>query len=563
MTGIRLPRRIPLRHFLHIPSFLPVIFWIIALSTVSSLTDYRVPTIVGWLVAHAVPLLIAGMVLVGLRQMLQKLGKKHVPTWGVFLAGALAGVIKATGTASLEVALSLGSGFSGPLIVRSIGGVIVGVWLVSVVAVGRTSLEKLGRARERLIQRNVAARLAEYPPDSRPEVDQSLHAVSELRDQLVSNSVSKPSEEIRRVVDSTIRPLSRTLWEVENQRYPDVRLISLYRLALSSLRLRAGLVAVVWAATSFTGLAVSRGVIDSAVYTSSVGSIALLLFSIIRFDRHANVYSSLLVTILGSVVAVLAGNQLAQMLLPRLADTIGPDLLIAGVAWLAFVVIGASMVAAGLDIRKVIAEDLASADTKGLIDRRSEASVSQLTTQQLATQLHGVVQSRLLSLAAELDQRQLPTKQVVNVLHDVITSMETLQSGGALEESTSRDPLADITQTWEGLMDVSVDAESLPILATLRQQHPELGELVREALVNAYRHGSARTVTISAALIGSDYVELVISDDGYGPRKGNPGLGSALLSKWTGGSWELVKNEPHGAKLIARLPFELATSLGG
>lgn len=553
VTPIRLPRRIPLRHFLHVPSFIPVIAWIVGLSTIASLTDYRSSTITGWLIAHSVPLLAAGLVLIGVRELLRRLGKKHVPTWAVFLAGGVAGLMKATGTALLELGLSLGGGFSGPLLVRSIGGVIVGVWLVSVVALGRTALEKLGRARERLISRNVAARLAEYSVVSRPEVNQSLEAVSELRRSMASQSLADVSQEIRRVVDSTIRPLSRTLWEVESDRYPEVRLGSLYRLALSTLRLRAGLVALVWASTSFTGLAVSRGLYDSAVYTVSVGLVALLVFSFIRFDTRSSVASSLSVTIIGSLVAVLAGNQLAQLVVPRLSETIGLDLLIAGVAWLAFVVIGASMVAAVLDIRKVIARDLESADTRDLIDERAEASFTQFTTQQLATHLHGVVQSRLLSLAAALDEHRLQKADALKTLNGVVASLETLSTGGVVEDAPSLADLDEIVGSWSGLMVVDVDTQSRDILSALHRDKPEVAELLREALVNSYRHGSARAVSVTATSQAPGVVELVIIDDGYGPLDGAPGLGSALLSRWTEDSWELSAHEPQGAKLVARL----------
>jgi anti-sigma regulatory factor (Ser/Thr protein kinase) len=76
---------------------------------------------------------------------------------------------------------------------------------------------------------------------------------------------------------------------------------------------------------------------------------------------------------------------------------------------------------------------------------------------------------------------------------------------------------------------------------------------VREALSNAYRHGSATAVGIVATEERGGAATLDVVDNGYGPRDGDPGLGSVLLDQWTESDWTLESTTGGGARLVAHL----------
>jgi anti-sigma regulatory factor (Ser/Thr protein kinase) len=72
-------------------------------------------------------------------------------------------------------------------------------------------------------------------------------------------------------------------------------------------------------------------------------------------------------------------------------------------------------------------------------------------------------------------------------------------------------------------------------------------EVINEGIANAVRHGFATEVSITVA----DGSEIVIIDNGTGPRDGKAGLGSAYFSS-VSTSWSLQAT-PAGAKLTVNL----------
>lgn len=552
MSELRFPKRVPLRYLLHVKTFLPTMAWVIGLSSIAATPDFGLASMATWITVHTSTLVLAGLGALALREVLRLSGVKDVGLGWVLATGALAGLIKAVTTPVVESWFGLPDVPLSALIVRGVGAVIVGVWLIAIVAYDLTALERLRDAREALIRSNVAKRLAEDTLVEGPEVAESVRAIKGLREELSQNPSSVSPRAIREVVDSTIRPLSHALWSVESSRYPAIEVASLYRVALRSQKLRPGLIALVWSGTTFTGLAVSAGIVSAAAYSVSVGIVARILFTLVRLGWTQSVVGSLLAVVGASSVAVLGGFGLAALVAPGTADAVGIPLLTAGVVWMSFVTLGSSIISAALNIRSVIAHDLASAGTREYIEELSGSGLKTVSQRRLATQLHGSIQSKLLGLAAMMEHRRATAEEIDTALGEILHGLE---HSGVEDTSTSQvaPTLGDLVGGWEGILQVTVDESSREVLDSLFVRQAEVAEILREALSNAYRHGAATAVTIRATEEPGGVVTLEVLDNGYGPRDGEPGLGSVLLDQWTGSDWTLQSTSGGGARLVAHL----------
>mgnify|MGYP000532878651 CR=1 FL=1 len=551
---VRFPRRISIRHLFHVPALLGVAPAVVFIAAVASTSGLTPDVLIVWLAVHAVTLLAAGALGWVFSLILRRVGVTEVGPVIVVTTGALVGAAKGFFTALVDLSLGLSAAPAAELFIRGIGGIVVGVWLIGTLAYARSALERLGEARDTLVRANIARRLSEEAASPPPELTTSLYAVRGLRDQLTHNPETTTSREIRSVVDATIRPLSRALWAVEQQRYPSLRLSSLYRLALGSMRPRGWLIGLVWSVTSFTGLAVPLGIVDALLYVGWVGLLGAGLFSLIRLPSRVPIAVSLPLVILVSMVSVLGGNVLARLFYPPLSDLIGLGLLVSGVAWMTFIAISASMLSSVFDIRRVIEADLASHDTQSLIDTRAGLSAEAMSARRLATELHGSVQSKLLAVASAFDQRRLSREELAKSLGDVVGNLERLAGIDPVdsENGAEAENLRALEDAWAGLVELRIDEASRQLLDGALRVNPELVEPLREAINNAHRHGHASLVEVTATA-HKDALEVTLTDDGFGPTGGDAGLGSALFDLWTGGQWTLIAAPGGGGQI--RLVF--------
>jgi len=78
-------------------------------------------------------------------------------------------------------------------------------------------------------------------------------------------------------------------------------------------------------------------------------------------------------------------------------------------------------------------------------------------------------------------------------------------------------------------------------------------EVVREAIVNAVRHGGASCVRVNVHSQGADWL-VAVADDGLGPTGSTGGgLGLLLVDAASGGRWNLTRDSGGGALLTARV----------
>ena len=150
--------------------------------------------------------------------------------------------------------------------------------------------------------------------------------------------------------------------------------------------------------------------------------------------------------------------------------------------------------------------------------------------------IHGPVQSALISAALKLEAPvALDKTQMSDLRTQIDAAYATLDSGG-IEDPDFSDFLSSLRQLWRGLCEISVNdvGEAIPRIDESPSTAAAVIEIVREAVGNAVRHGSATTVSITIVSEDERLLKVVIVDNGSGIADGAiAGLGSELFDSLT------------------------------
>ena len=150
--------------------------------------------------------------------------------------------------------------------------------------------------------------------------------------------------------------------------------------------------------------------------------------------------------------------------------------------------------------------------------------------------IHGPVQSALISAALKLEAPvALDETQMRDLRSDIDAAYATLDSGG-IEDPDFIDFLSSLRQLWRGLCEISVNdfGEAITRIDESPSTAAAVIEIVREAVGNAVRHGSATTVSITIDSEDERLLKVVIVDNGSGiADDAIAGLGSELFDSLT------------------------------
>lgn len=535
----------------------PIIAAVVFLASLASLNRPSVSMAVLWMGIHLVALTAAGLPVIVAKATFLHRKVQSVPFWMVIASGILIGLLKALFTAFLEGALGLAEDWTSNLGIRVLGASFVAVWVVGLSSYAQAGIRQLQQARENLIRQNVTARLRATPSTRGFDAEQSLLTLRALRDSIGATPQKELARDVRTLVDETIKPLSKELWSLENKRYPRITFRNFVAVSLSSGRLRSSWIVGLWASTSFLSVYITHGLAASAVTTATIGAIALVLWHLApRFLPRSHLGA--LAVIAGvSITAVAGGMAFSRLIAPGLVLPGSLGQLFIGALWMTLAVTGVSALSGAFEIARVIRHDRQLGHTKELIEQQAKNALLIENARNTAKQLHGEVQSRLLALAAAIDTKGLDKHAIGAEIDSVIEALSTLGHSSAHSQLTEeRDGattrLQRLMDSWAGLLSVEIDRHSSSQLLTAAETTPELIDIIREGLNNAHRHGNATTATISFSQDTTHSI-LTVTDDGYGPTEGEPGLGSALLDHWSDGRWQLTPSDRGGSTLRVEL----------
>ena len=172
--------------------------------------------------------------------------------------------------------------------------------------------------------------------------------------------------------------------------------------------------------------------------------------------------------------------------------------------------------------------------------------------------MHGRVQSALHSAAIRLTSMDRADPAMIeSIRNEIDAAICELDAPGGSEISLSA-TLDDIANLWSGVC--AIEWSLTPAAEDLLDTHPLtsqcVGEIAREAVNNAIRHGHATEIMCDVSTDGSAAL-IVVSDSGAGFNQDARGLGMAmydhLCKEWT------LASRSSGAVLTAVIPFAAHT----
>lgn len=387
-----------------------------------------------------------------------------------------------------------------------------------------------------------------------------------LRDQadaLKDEDWTETARELRAAASETVGPLSRQLWAPDIPGEPGLTLWSIVRNVVTKQPFQPMAMALVVLVTFFAGLIDALGWIAGLstvlVGVALVWTILTLANAVMRRwpSHHAAIY-------LGTIIGLEAGHLLPFAVRSWLGDA-PQSLLELVVASIMGVVLAFLTSAFGSlrDYREGAERAVViQADRELAATITASRQVAQLARES-ARVLHGTVQTRLIACAVAIE-RASQTRDVdafraaLREAHDVLAQASFAEDVGFTTLQAEVDRKVTL---WSGLCDITVDVD--PDLAAISGRPArDVGRVVEEGLSNAVRHGAADLIAVHIS--GSDEgIRIEIQDNGSGPTKGPPGLGSALLDS-VSSSWVLrarttlppapPAGSAGGAHLLVNLP---------
>lgn len=223
--------------------------------------------------------------------------------------------------------------------------------------------------------------------------------------------------------------------------------------------------------------------------------------------------------------------------------------------WLALIILSVGMITAFINGQQAemefIQDQLSNSEIEALLIQREEARIRR----ELAKYLHGTIQSRLMASAVNVERAgKSGDKKKLN--EEVKKAYKNLTLPDDAYFSTPEESLQEevrkVVAKWKNLINVKVKIDpKIPALATNLSQ--DIGSAINEALANSFRHGEATAVALTITFSKSELLVTLV-DNGEGPVKGKPGLGSEAFAAISGSSWQLLKNEKgKGATLLLRI----------
>lgn len=195
----------------------------------------------------------------------------------------------------------------------------------------------------------------------------------------------------------------------------------------------------------------------------------------------------------------------------------------------------------------------------------------------VASRVHSTIQGKLAALslmaaevdAGDRDPESTHNRLIIELQNLIDNDLPSLVDWEPPSISTTADLasglLLDIATVWQAVVSLRLSTQNVATgLLVPTDLVVSAGRVVAEGISNAVRHGLAQSCAVTITPIQVDQPWLIaaqvsIADDGLGlsantgtsrASEVRPGIGTALLDRYTGGDWQLTL-EPNGATLTA------------
>ena len=518
--------------------------------------------------ASVLSYLVMGLVLLACdRTVLRHRRLRAVPVATVVLVGVAAGLARAVSAMALGQALGLQPLSQADIASRVVAGVLLGGTLIPLGAYLMASIDNFRVQRERLVNERIAlqravlrdrervARLSDVVAAAGIDPIALHQAADSLEAAVHADPGSTPqdrdlvvSQRLQELVATTVRPLSHRMMQAASpSQTPRLRFVSIVDAALRQRPFPIAMVLVLWFVSAWPGEWARWGLASSMLMLAIIGAVTAVCF---LAGRHlvCRWPAARYVTFVAVILTVVAlGSLVAWWVVPGMTAEQLASNAVATLVWLPVLTLVTSITTTALRQADAVIADLSTEVDQAQIDLLALESVEADQLRSLARYLHAEVQPRVLAAAWGVESSSPgDDSDLVLTVHDLARRLREIDR--AYEAGDSRDvTLDDVAERWRSL--IHVDIRSAPAKIQLSTR---VIEAIDEAVANAYRHSRASRVTVEVRRSG-DGLDIVVSDDGIGPRGGVAGMGSGIYSSACVRGWELEAGAAGGAVLTLRI----------
>lgn len=473
-----------------------------------------------------------------------------VPVWWVVALGAVAGATRGLVVGSLAESAGLASGDVPLIATRVVTGMLLGAVLLPLAALLLSVITAYVSRRQTLMQERALLHAERMRAEGISEA---------LRVALVE-SVQGDLREVARTQDADLaRSVSHRVWEsAEESAPPRVRWGRVIGTAFIHNPYPTVTVSFIWILSAWGGLIPTIGVTRAVAQMIFTLVCIAACFAVGRRLSSARAGAALISFLLVMLALVtLTGPVAAALFDPRPFAASAP-LVIINTIWLPLMT-----VAAGIVVNAVRSSEQVLATLTQQVDEEEIAAAAaeqeaQRIRRELATTLHGSVQSRLLAAAGLMRQPALLQRAGITdpalLLQELSVDLNLAHDRDErdLDDRDLAERIESVTRPWSGLMAITVN-----VVGDVDQRFASsIARIIEEGLANSYRHGSASEVVCDVDTDGEG-VFIAIQDNGSGNERAHgdprsPGLGSAVLDSLST-DWSMRTVEPHGHRLTVTL----------
>ena len=497
-------------------------------------------TSVTTIIIHGVVhLVLFGLLLCLGRALRKPLAAGKVTFLHMVLIGVLFGLLRSTLTPIGLLIFGGSSGFWTAVAERLWQSLLYSMFALPLIGFLGSLRARSALRRERLITHRVVSKTTAL--DNNDEIREFVESARrQIRAEDSFSDTASLVAEVKRIVDEELRPLSRKLWSRESRNIPGYRARDILWVALSDHIYRPHIaIPLFFLSTMVPNIAIfglREGVVTSAV-RSVILLFGLVLAGLIRVKGRFALGTKFLIAF--SAVYAL------QTLIGRWAIEVSDNpfvitTFLAGLVWVLQILVLVAMAWALLDLGTKLRSDLKAEYQTSEAESIDASKLALLRDRKIAQYMHGQLQGHLVAASLQLSESgdAASVEEALDVIEAVLDG--AVQDFLALPKDLDQVKFK-LAESWGGLASIEFRDSGLA-----RDPNPaQLGKLqdtATEAISNAVRHGLATTIVIDIAQAGQKLL-FTATDDGVGPRLGDPGLGSVYLDTISK-HWSLSQGNP-------------------
>lgn len=460
----------------------------------------------------------------------RKRASQPVPIWWVVTLGAVAGASRSAVTVWVSTEWDLVDQSSFYTATRIATGAALGAVILPLAALLASIIATYVNERRALESDLRQIEVQRMRESGRSEA---------LREALISRVEAELAHAGATISADDAREVSRRLWESSvPQEIPKVQWRQALRVAITHNPYPTVLTCVLWTIAAFGSLVLAVGFSRALVQimlslAAIVGCFGLGRYVTRNFPRFA-------VTVLVAVILVLTAwtGVVAPVIVGVTLEDLSAGQLLATAVWIPTLVVSTGVVVSAVRSGDEVVRRLREAIEGQQVAMEAESLETFRIQQELATLLHGSVQSRLLAAAAVIRQPAMMNDYVADP-QAALQGALTVMSQRIASKASFQSEVEEAVRSWIPLMQVAAHGIDCDVPDSLRAAATRV---IEEGLSNAFRHGRATAVDLVVTREPNG-LRIQVIDDGSGPPgDSQPGLGSAVLESLAPGAWSLMRD---------------------